>query len=97
MMSREALRVLSDASICGGVGGLVLILVGYLATHLILHRDVTKELDSRDLRDPRLVKVIIQTGYVVIFAGCFIAVLSAATGLGGVLMMIRNAKFWFGP
>jgi uncharacterized membrane protein YfcA len=96
MMSLEALCILKGASILGGIVGLVLILVGYFATFIVLRRDVAKELDSKDVRDPRLVKVIIHTGYIVVFAGCFIAVLSVMTGLGGVLMIIGNAKFWFG-
>ena len=89
--------MLNEAVILGGIAGLVLILVGYFATFIVLRRDVAKELDLKDVRDPRLVEVIIRTGYIVVFTGCFTALLSIATGLGGVLLMIRNAKLWFGP
>jgi hypothetical protein len=93
MMSHEALCVLKIAAGSGVAVGLVLIVVGYFATYIVLYRDITKELDSKGLREPHLVKVIIHTAYIVIITGCFITLLSIATGLSGVLIMIRNVKF----
>jgi len=84
MISHEALCVLKIA-VGSGIGvGLVLIVVGYFATYAVLRGDIAKKLDSRGLREPRLVKVIIYTGYIVIITGCFITLLSIATGLSGV-------------